>query len=233
MKPVYITGYGITCAIGDTKSEVLDGLKSGHSGISTISGISNTNKQYLGGQVQSTNESLLEKCGHDRSLSSGSRTTVLSISAIQDLISGVNFFADARSAFLNASSVGGMDTSEVEFLKPSGQNFNQYKYHTIGSSTDILCDTFGWNIYRDSISTACSSAANAIMLAGRMISAGQCDQVIAGGSDALSLFTIRGFDALMIYDEKLCTPFDKDRKGLNLGEGAAEVEGSSRVVPGT
>ena len=56
-----------------------------------------------------------------------------------------------------------------------------------------------------------------------MISSGRIDRAIAGGSDALSLFTIRGFDSLMIYDDTLCKPFDDTRKGLNLGEGAAYV----------
>jgi len=71
------------------------------------------------------------------------------------------------------------------------------------------------------ISTACSSAANAILQAAEQIRRGLKEIVIAGGADALSLFTLNGFNSLMILDKSLCQPFDRDRRGLNLGEGSA------------
>ena len=70
------------------------------------------------------------------------------------------------------------------------------------------------------ISTACSSAGNAILLAARMLRAGVVDIAIAGGTDSLCRFTMNGFNALRILDGDLCRPFDESRTGLNLGEGA-------------
>lgn len=56
-----------------------------------------------------------------------------------------------------------------------------------------------------------------------MIRSGMLDVVVAGGTDALSRFTLNGFNTLMILDSRLCQPFDKERRGLNLGEGAGFV----------
>ncbi len=63
------------------------------------------------------------------------------------------------------------------------------------------------------ISTACSSAANAIMLGARMIKSGQLDRVIVGGTDCLSKFTLNGFKTLMIQSDTYNAPFDENRKG--------------------
>ena len=70
------------------------------------------------------------------------------------------------------------------------------------------------------LSTACSSAANAIMLGARLIRHGLLDTVLVGGTDALCRFTLNGFNSLMILDKEHCRPFDRTRAGLNLGEGA-------------
>jgi 3-oxoacyl-[acyl-carrier-protein] synthase-1 len=73
------------------------------------------------------------------------------------------------------------------------------------------------------ISTACSSSANAIFFGARLIRHGMLDVVVAGGTDALTKFTLNGFNTLMILDQQACKPFDENRKGLNLGEGAGYV----------
>lgn len=64
---------------------------------------------------------------------------------------------------------------------------------------------------------------NALLLGADMLKAGDADIVVAGGSEALSLFHLNGFNSLMILDHERCRPFDGTRAGLNLGEGAAYV----------
>jgi 3-oxoacyl-(acyl-carrier-protein) synthase len=71
------------------------------------------------------------------------------------------------------------------------------------------------------INTACSSSANSIIYGARLISHGFARRVIVGGAESLAKFTINGFNALNILSSKPCAPFDRDRSGLNLGEGAA------------
>jgi 3-oxoacyl-[acyl-carrier-protein] synthase-1/3-oxoacyl-[acyl-carrier-protein] synthase II len=68
---------------------------------------------------------------------------------------------------------------------------------------------------------ACSSGTDAVGLGALWIRSGMCDAVIAGGADELCRVTYNGFISLMITDGSPCRPFDRDRKGLNLGEGAA------------
>jgi len=68
---------------------------------------------------------------------------------------------------------------------------------------------------------ACSSGTDAVGLGAFWIRSGICDVVVAGGADELCRTTYNGFISLMITDDSPCKPFDRDRKGLNLGEGAA------------
>lgn len=70
---------------------------------------------------------------------------------------------------------------------------------------------------------ACSSGTDAIGIGAAWLRAGACDIVIAGGADELSRVTYAGFSSLMIFDTEPCKPFDANRKGLNLGEGAGMV----------
>ena len=74
---------------------------------------------------------------------------------------------------------------------------------------------------RCAISAACASSAMAIALAANMLLDGAAPMMLAGGSDALCPFTLSGFSSLQALDPDPCRPFDQNRKGLNLGEGAA------------
>jgi 3-oxoacyl-[acyl-carrier-protein] synthase-1 len=87
--------------------------------------------------------------------------------------------------------------------------------HDCGASTEMIADYLKVNDFVTTISTACSSAANAIMLEARMIRNGQLDAAIVGGTDALCKFTLNGFNSLMILDKEHCRPFDASRAGLN------------------
>lgn len=70
---------------------------------------------------------------------------------------------------------------------------------------------------------ACSSGTDAIGAALSWLSTGRCDIVIAGGADELSRIPLCGFQALGVASDEPCAPFDANRKGLNLGEGAGVV----------
>ena len=70
------------------------------------------------------------------------------------------------------------------------------------------------------VGNACCSGSDAVGLGLELIASGRCDRVLAGGADALSLVPYIGFRRLMIYSDEPCRPFDQNRQGLNLGEGA-------------
>jgi 3-oxoacyl-[acyl-carrier-protein] synthase-1 len=128
-------------------------------------------------------------------------------------------------AFINGTTVGGMDKSEqfyLDFLDNDTKNA-YISTHDCGSCTEMIADYFGIFSQVDTISTACSSAANAILLGAELLKSGRADIVVAGGSECLTKFHLNGFNTLMILDREPCRPFDATRAGINLGEGAAYV----------
>ncbi len=221
---VYITAVGINTALGRGVSAQLDAFANGKSGMRPIAHLKDLRKPFLGGEVDSSNEEIRADLTNQKAASEFTRAPLLALTALEDLLSESNFTANERAAFLNSTTVGGMDFSEHEFLYHGDKkNFSKFLNHSVGQSTRSISSYFGWKIYETSISTACSSSANTIMLGARMILSGKYDQVIAGGMESLSHFTINGFDSLMIYDSEHCRPYDETREGLNLGEGAAFV----------
>jgi 3-oxoacyl-[acyl-carrier-protein] synthase-1 len=132
-----------------------------------------------------------------------------------------------RTGLISATTVGGMDRTEIffpAFLQDQKDGaLADIVHHGCGATTDLIARSLGIHHFVSTINTACSSSANAIMYGARLIRHNLVDIVVAGGTDALTKFTINGFKSLMILDDDLCRPFDADRKGLNLGEGAGFV----------
>lgn len=89
------------------------------------------------------------------------------------------------------------------------------------STTTVLARTFGLAGYQGTVTTACSSSATAIGWGADLVATGRQKAVLAGGSDALSLLTFAGFNALRVVDSEPCSPFSLGRQGISLGEGAA------------
>lgn len=220
---VAITGIGTISAIGRNVAESLETLKSSKSPIATVSGIDNVRKPYLVGQVRFSDDELKSWLGIN-SEKIVPRTALLAMVAAKEAWGNQGTAQGIRTGVICATSVGGMELSEQFYhdykLQNNLEKLNWLSTHDNGAGTDILADYLGIDQYRFTISTACSSAANAILLGARLIENGVLDRVLVGGADALSNFTMNGFDSLMIYDQEWCKPFDANRKGLNLGEAA-------------
>jgi 3-oxoacyl-[acyl-carrier-protein] synthase II len=89
------------------------------------------------------------------------------------------------------------------------------------TTTTVLARTFGLAGYQGTITTACSSSATAMGWGADLVSTGCQKAMLVGGSDALSLLTFAGFNALRVVDAQPCSPFSLGRQGISLGEGAA------------
>ncbi|HEY4155761.1 MAG TPA: beta-ketoacyl-[acyl-carrier-protein] synthase family protein, partial [Puia sp.] len=131
--------------------------------------------------------------------------------------------ASTETALVGATTVGGMCLTDEIFrdahAKDSGTAYtSSYDY---ASATLEAQKRFGVLGEISTINTACSSSANAILFGARLIKHGFAKRAIVGGADSLAKFTINGFNALNILSKEICAPFDRDRNGLNLGEGAA------------
>jgi 3-oxoacyl-[acyl-carrier-protein] synthase II len=91
------------------------------------------------------------------------------------------------------------------------------------SHADVVGSALGLGGPRETIVTACSSGAGSLALAADLVADGVVPLAVAGGVDALTRICFMGFNALKLLDPAPCRPFDRDRRGMSLGEGAAFV----------
>ena len=223
-KEVFIAGIGAVTAIGNNVAECLAAFENGKAGMGDITQMNTIHKGELPvAEVKLTNEELVELTGLPKDIS---RTTLLGLLAAKEALHDAEIpdLASLRVGFVSANTVGGMDKSEaffIPFLKDNNKGkLSKVFDHECGSVTEAIADKLGIADYMTTISTACSSSANAIFYGARLIKNDMLDVVVAGGADALTKFTLNGFNTLMILDKEFCKPFDENRHGLNLGEGA-------------
>jgi len=225
MKGVALTGMGIISAIGNTVEENYVSLVNNRIGITSIENILTVHSDVIKvGEIKKTNQQLVNEL--QLSIDNNfSRTAMLGTIAAKQAVQNaqISSINEYKTGLISATSVGGMDMTEVHYYDYF-EDENLIKYissHDGGDVAHKIADELGLKGMVTTISTACSSAANSIMLGARLIKAGKLDRVIVGGTDALAKFTINGFKTLMILSDGYNSPFDNDRKGLNLGEAAA------------
>lgn len=231
--PVYITGMGVISAIGNNVGENLHALENGEAGIRAIRYLDTVHRsEFPLAEVRASNEELAVLTGvtdsRGRPPVQVSRTALLSFIAASEALTSANLKkSDLRIGMVSANTVGGMDKTEKfyrSFLdNPQKGRLRDIVYHECGTVTEWVADKLGITHHLTTIDTACSSSANALFFGARLIRNGFLDAVVAGGTDALTRFTLNGFNTLMILDREYNTPFDENRKGLNLGEGAGYV----------
>lgn len=213
---IFVTGIGVVSAIGLNAEENLLSLKSRVTGISKSS-----DHNLMLGEVKLTNEEIIQRLNlPDKDFS---RTTLLALLAAKEAWGNNKHHYKIRTGLISSTSIGGLDrTEKYYFESQKNKSSDTYKLmtHDNGRTTERIAVELGISGYVGTISTACSSGANAIMQGARLIEGSKLDRVIVGGSDPLALFDIKGFSSLNIYDQDICKPFDESRKGLNLGEGA-------------
>ena len=223
---VAVTGMGIVCAIGNDTSSVLDFLRTGQTGIGPMRYLQSCHNELPVGEVKLSNEEMKRMLGVNEDAII-SRTALMGAIAIRQALDNANLdLKGKRIAIINGTTVGGMDITERYFMQIKEEDalLPLIAKHDCGSTTREMADLAGLKEAEVcTVSTACSSAVNAIILGAEMLQNNDADIVIAGGTEALSLFHLNGFNSLMILDKEQCRPFDKNRAGLNLGEGAAFV----------
>lgn len=224
-KPVSIAGSGVISAIGNNVSQHLVSFEAEKSAMQERKYL-HTIHDLPVAEVKMSNEALADITGMPDHIS---RTALLSAIAAKEALesAGIQDISQWRTGFISANTVGGMDKTEGFFadymLDPQKGRLRNLVHHECGAATELVADHLGIKNYVSTVSTACSSSANAIFLGARLIRQNFLDIVIAGGVDALTSFTLNGFNTLMILDKEDCQPFDENRRGLNLGEGAGYV----------
>lgn len=92
-----------------------------------------------------------------------------------------------------------------------------------GAIADRLATRFGLRDRRFSFNAACNSAANALLAAMEQLAAGRCERALVVGVECRNQLSLHGFNSLLLLSQDACRPFDRERSGMVLGEGAAAV----------
>src|ERR1035438_609282 len=217
---------GIISAIGDSVDANRISLAQGKTGIAHSQLLSTKYASLLPfGEIKISTQSLKQKLKANEP--GTTRTSLLALHALKEAIHNSGLTGaeinSSGTALIGATTVGGMCLTE--------ELYHDANSHEVGSAYLSTYDCASVNMYLwerfhtggiiNTINTACSSSANAIMYGARLMHHGLADRAIVGGVDSLAKFTINGFNALHIISDEVCAPFDEKRKGLNLGEGAA------------
>jgi 3-oxoacyl-[acyl-carrier-protein] synthase-1 len=235
---IFVTGLGIITSIGRDLNETFESVKASRSGIGKLNYIETIHKDIPVGEVKFSNDELIDlaELPHTEGYT---RTTLMAIIAAKEAAKQANLSENKnlKTGLISGTTVGGMDKSENlynDFLKDNNE-YNVYiETHDCADHTEKVADILNIKDFVSTTSTACSSAANSIMFGARMIKNGLLDRAMVGGAECLSKFHINGFNSLKILDPEPCKPFDRNRAGITLGEGAAylviESEESVKVT---
>ncbi len=224
---IFVTGYGIISCIGNNIAENLASMLRSEPGTGRLRQIETIlQNELLVGEVRKTLDELAVMA-RVVSTDGYSRNALLGIIAAREAYSHARLgdYGELKTGLISATTVGGMDRSELyynDFLTNDSRN-SYIDSYDCADSTEKIAALLSIHDFVTTISTACSSAANSIMLGARMIRTGRLDRVLAGGCESLTKFHLLGFNALKILDKEPCKPFDAYRAGINLGEGAAYI----------
>ena len=222
---IAITGLGIMSALGYGKDVNKQHLLAGESGIHASRILGTVHKEWPVGEVPYTNEILRQLCDLPAD-SPFPRNMLLAIPALGEAIEDAGLTEEQfkASILIDGTTVGGMDTTENEvgkWLQGDTATIDKILFHDAGATGFMLNHLFGGTTGSATISTACSSSLNAIMYGADLLRLGIAKHALVGGTEALTRFHLNGFGSLGILSEKICRPFQSDRDGINLGEGAA------------
>lgn len=227
---VVVTGMGAITAAGPDVAALRVALHGEHTCIGDVTLFETDGlRTHIAGEVRTMRASrLLPRVARARA----SRSDRFALLATEEALAhgGLELpFADpARIGVAIGSSTGGMLETESYYRarlaqeRPRGLR-KRLAAATVAAPTDLVAAALGTRGPRLSPSTACSSGAIALAMAASWIRAGRVDVAIAGGSDALARMTYTGFHALQALSSEPCRPFDRERRGLSLGEGAGIV----------
>ncbi len=231
---VVVTGMGMVSAAGWTPDETWAALAQGRDGLRTLSLFPSQRCGKLPvGEV--TGDPAAQS-----GLPGGSRSDHLAVWAARQAYADAGLapasFAAERGAVVLGALTGGMMFTEeflVRWHQGQGPDARNLDDRAGCNATDRVAESFGLGGFRTTVSNACASGGSALGLGCDLIEAGEADVVLAGGVDSLNRVVLNGFNSLMLVSPDGCRPFDAERKGMSVGEGAGvmvlEAEAHARA----
>ena len=225
MENVCITGVGLVTAVGNNANETILAIQSGKTGIGIPKYVKGRYASMIPfGEVKLSDMQLADELSIRNKVVS--RTQLLAHKVFNEALNNsalhIDDLKNTETSIVVSSTVGGMYLTDELYadsnnLSKGSDYLSLYDCASIGIYLQQLTGAKG---VINTINTACSSGANALIYGMRLLKNKRAKRVIVGGVDCLSKFTINGFNALNILSTRSCRPFDNNRDGLNLGEGA-------------
>ena len=224
-KRVVITGLGVISSIGIGWKEFWGNLLKGKSGISPVTAFDTTNHfTHNGGEVRGFQPEQFIPADHLKFMNRASQMALASAKlAVEDAILASDDLANYTVGVSHGTTLGaaqaieGVDSLLVDKQDVRRELFYQMPTHTAPSE---IARKFKCNGPNFMVSTACSAGNYAIAYAYDLIRMGKADIMIAGASDGISRIEYTGFNQFSAVAPERCQPFDKNRKGMMLAEGA-------------
>ena len=222
LQSVAITAAGIISPLGLGLSETREALKEGRDCITPVTQFDVSKcRCQTAGQIR---EEILQSSARTRTEKRLNRASLMMIAAIRELAEQDPGFAPELMVIGTTS--GGMTFGESFFRSMIGKSSRKLHPTWLAnySPQKQLMDAqkaAGFSVPTQIIANACASGSNAIGSAFSLVKSGKYRRVLCGGYDAISEMVFTGFEALQASTQDRCRPFDKNRSGLVLGEGAA------------
>jgi len=219
-----VTGIGAVTSIGTDAAEFWSNLLAGKCGIRPVSLFDAVPyRTQTAAEVGEIPDGFLTAAQMRRM----SRADRMGLAAAREAVaqSGLDLSREDAArvgVILGGGTSGLLDSEDFFFRYLHGRKGRPSKVlnHMPDAITDRVAQHFGAEGIKSTITTACSSSANAMGYAHDAIASGWADVVITGGSDVLARLTYGGFNSLRSVDPGPCRPFDRERKGLSIGEAA-------------
>ena len=211
MEACIIEDVSIICSMGCQEQAILHALEQGVYGPMEMREVGG--RLVPVGAVGLSLPEISEKCWN-------TRTNALILHCLLRLSSAWRNVPPERLGIVLGSSNSGIEEYHSEW-KQGNRTDESLSLLEVGNVARFVADFTGAKGPAFTLSTACSSSAKALASAARLLEAGVCDAVIAGGGDALCNYALHGFDALQLISDERCRPFTLQGGGVNHGEGAA------------
>jgi len=227
MQPLLITRFSIVNCLGAGSDAVLDALRTKRSGLAPCEFETAAIDTWVGSVPG------VEEAGIRRGLEAydcrSNRIAQIALEAdgFSAAVSAARSrYGAGRIGVFIGTSTSGILEAELAYRRrdpASGSLPRGLRYHaTVNTYSlgDFVGRYLGLAGPSFVVSSACSSTAKVFGNAARMIAAGACDAAVVGGADSLCLTTLYGFRSLELTSRRPCRPFDRERDGISLGEGA-------------
>jgi 3-oxoacyl-[acyl-carrier-protein] synthase I len=224
MKPLAITSYTVTTALGRGLAAQAAALHGEHGGLHDRDFDGSTLRTWIG-EVAGLEQALpaawtVWDCRNNRLAEAGLQQDgfVAAVAAARER------HGAARIGVFIGTSTSGVQQTEIAYRQLDDGRLPHWFHHRTSQNVYAVADyvrtRLGLSGVCGAISTACSSSAKVFASASRAIATGQCDAAVVGGVDSLCLTTLYGFNALQLISSEVCRPADAARNGLSIGEAA-------------